>query len=289
MVAAGEVMEAVAEATAAVEGAMAAEAAAATVCDFIFLFTTLRSLLILIFCSSGGGGGGGYSSGGYGGGGGYGGDKWDNSFSGMKAVDYSSVQNFVQIVKNFYQECEAVRARTEQEVMAWRNENDVFVDGSANFKPILEFMEAGIPDYLMQTVNAQKFEKPTVIQSQAWPIALSGVDMTGIARTGSGKTLAFVLPAIIHIMAQPDLRPGDGPVALILAPTRELAKQCQEVAETFGTPCGVHTVAVYGGADKGSQIRQLEKGAHIVVACPGRLLDLIQRNCYNNFKKTTLF
>ena len=203
----------------------------------------------------------------------------------MKAVDYSSVQNFVQIVKNFYQECEAVRARTEQEVMAWRNENDVFVDGSANFKPILEFMEAGIPDYLMQTVNAQKFEKPTVIQSQAWPIALSGVDMTGIARTGSGKTLAFVLPAIIHIMAQPDLRPGDGPVALILAPTRELAKQCQEVAETFGTPCGVHTVAVYGGADKGSQIRQLEKGAHIVVACPGRLLDLIQRNCYNNLKK----
>ena len=231
----------------------------------------------------GGGGGGGYSSGGYGGGGSYGGDKWDNSFSGMKAVDYSSVQNFVQIVKNFYQECEAVRARTEQEVMAWRNENDVFVDGSANFKPILEFMEAGIPDYLMQTVSAQKFEKPTVIQSQAWPIALSGVDMTGIARTGSGKTLAFVLPAIIHIMAQPDLRPGDGPVALILAPTRELAKQCQEVAETFGTPCGVHTVAVYGGADKGSQIRQLEKGAHIVVACPGRLLDLIQRNCYKDF------
>ena len=51
-------------------------------------------------------------------------------------------------------------------------------------------------------------------------------------------------------MAQPDLRPGDGPVALILAPTRELAKQCQEVAEVFGTPCGVHTVAVYGGADK---------------------------------------
>ena len=75
--------------------------------------------------------------------------------------------------------------------------------------------------------------------------------MTGIARTGSGKTLAFILPAIIHIMAQPDLRSGDGPVAVCLAPTRELAKQCQEVAETFGAPCGVRTVAVYGGADKG--------------------------------------
>lgn len=103
----------------------------------------------------------------------------------------------------------------------------------------------------MATVAAQKYETPTIIQSQSWPIALSGVDMTGIARTGSGKTLAFVLPAIIHIMAQPDLRPGDGPVVVMLAPTRELAKQCQEVAETFGKPCGVRTVAVYGGADKG--------------------------------------
>ena len=206
----------------------------------------------------------------------------------MKNVDYSSVQNFVQIVKNFYQECEDVRNRTEEEVMNWRTTNEVYVDGTANFKPILEFMEAGIPEYLMATVREQKYEKPTIIQSQAWPIALSGVDMTGIARTGSGKTLAFVLPAIIHIMAQPDLRPQDGPVALILAPTRELAKQCQEVAETFGTPCGVRTVAVYGGADKGQQIRQLEKGAHIVVACPGRLLDLIQSNKTNLHRTTYL-
>ena len=115
--------------------------------------------------------------------------------------------------------------------------------------------------------------KNNIIKSD---LALSGADMQGIARTGSGKTLAFVLPSIIHIMAQPDLRPGDGPVAVILAPTRELAKQVQEVAEQFGKPCGVNTVAVYGGADKRSQIGALERGAHIVVACPGRLLDLIQ-------------
>ena len=233
-------------------------------------------------------GGGGYSGGGGGGFSSGGADKYGDSFGSMKAVDYSSVQNFVQIVKNFYQECETVRSRTENDVMTWRGANDVFVDGSANFKPILEFSEAGIPEYLMTTVAAQKYEKPTTIQSQAWPIALSGVDMTGIARTGSGKTLAFVLPAIIHIMAQPDLRRGDGPVALILAPTRELAKQCQEVAEMFGRPCGVETVAVYGGADKGQQIRQLEKGAHIVVACPGRLLDLIQSGKTNLHRTTYL-
>ena len=84
--------------------------------------------------------------------------------------------------------------------------------------------------------------------------------MVGIARTGSGKTLAFCLPAIIHIMAQPTLNHGDGPVALILSPTRELAKQVEEVARTFGKPCGIHSVAVYGGADKNSQISQLNKG-----------------------------
>ena len=206
----------------------------------------------------------------------------------MKAVNWSSVQNFVQIVKNFYQECDAVRNRPEAEVMQWRKDKEVYVQGTANFKPILEFEEAGIPEYLLAKIKEQKYEAPTVIQSQAWPIALSGVDMTGIARTGSGKTLAFVLPAIIHIMAQPDLRSGDGPVALILAPTRELAKQCQEVAELFGSSCGVRTVAVYGGADKGQQIRQLERGAHIVVACPGRLLDLIQSRKTNLHRLTYL-
>ncbi|CAG5112351.1 Oidioi.mRNA.OKI2018_I69.chr2.g6574.t1.cds [Oikopleura dioica] len=228
--------------------------------------------------SGGGGYGGGSGGGGYGSfGGGSSGDRWNtgDSFSGMKAVDYNSVANFIPIVKEFYQECEAVQNRSEAEVMEWRSQKEVYVQGPANFKPILQFLEAGIPDYLMQTISAANYLTPTTIQSQSWPIALSGADMQGIARTGSGKTLAFVLPAIIHIMAQPDLRPGDGPVAVILAPTRELAKQVQEVAEQFGRPCGVNTVAVYGGADKRSQIGALDKGAHIVVACPGRLLDLI--------------
>ena len=112
--------------------------------------------------------------------------------------------------------------------------------------------------------------------------------MIGIARTGSGKTLAFILPAIIHIMAQPDLRSGDGPVVLILSPTRELAKQVQEEALKFGSVCGVNAVAVYGGADKNRQVNELNKGAHIVVACPGRLLDLLNQNKINLHRTTYL-
>lgn len=79
------------------------------------------------------------------------------------------------------------------------------------------------------------YDFPTPIQSQGWPIALSGRDMVGIAQTGSGKTLAYILPAIVHINNQPRLNPGEGPIVLVLAPTRELAQQIQQV-------CGNHTL-----------------------------------------------
>ena len=95
------------------------------------------------------------------------------------------------------------------------------------------FEEASFPDYLLAEVKKAGFTTPTAIQMQGWPMALSGRDMIGIAKTGSGKTLSFVLPGIVHINAQPLLAPGDGPIVLILSPTRELAQQtlgeCQKV------------------------------------------------------------
>ena len=81
----------------------------------------------------------------------------------------------------------------------------------------------------MNELRRAGFKNPTPIQSQGWPIALSGKDMVGIASTGSGKTLSYILPAIVHINHQSRLQRGDGPVALILAPTRELAQQIQQV------------------------------------------------------------
>ena len=81
----------------------------------------------------------------------------------------------------------------------------------------------------MREIQRNQFSDPTAIQSQGWPIALSGLDLVGIAMTGSGKTLAYLLPAIIHINHQPYLERGDGPIVLVLAPTRELAQQIQEV------------------------------------------------------------
>lgn len=100
----------------------------------------------------------------------------------------------------------------------------------------------------------QGFADPTSIQAQGWPIALSGRDMVGIAQTGSGKTLAYVLPSVVHINNQQPLVRGDGPIALVLAPTRELAQQIQQVANDFGTTSFIRNTCIFGGAPKGPQV-----------------------------------
>jgi superfamily II DNA/RNA helicase len=101
------------------------------------------------------------------------------------------------------------------------------------------------------------FKEPTAIQAQGWPIAMSGRDMVGIAQTGSGKTLAYILPAVVHLNNQPRLVRGDGPVALVLAPTRELAQQIQQVANEFGASSHIRNTCVFGGAPKGPQVLKL--------------------------------
>lgn len=129
-------------------------------------------------------------------------------------------------------------------------------------------------------------EKPTCIQAQGWPIALSGRNMVGIAQTGSGKTLAYIMPAVLHINEQPRLQRGDGPIVLILAPTRELAQQIQQVATDFGSCTNVSTTCIFGGAPKSPQARDLERGVEIVIATPGRLLDFLERGT-TNLKRCT--
>ena len=105
--------------------------------------------------------------------------------------------------------------------------------------------------------------------------------MVGIAQTGSGKTLAYILPAIVHINHQPRLNRNDGPIALILAPTRELAQQIQQVASDFGISSQVRNTCIFGGAPKGPQARDLERGVEICIATPGRLIDFLERGTTN--------
>uniref|UniRef100_A0A672H059 RNA helicase n=1 Tax=Salarias fasciatus TaxID=181472 RepID=A0A672H059_SALFA len=130
--------------------------------------------------------------------------------------------------------------------------------------------------YVMDVINKQNWTDPTPIQAQGWPLALSGQDMVGIAQTGSGKTLSYLLPAIVHINHQPFLERGDGPICLVLAPTRELAQQVQQVAAEYGRASRLKSTCIYGGAPKGPQIRDLERGVEICIATPGRLIDFLE-------------
>merc|ERR1719421_1263198 len=152
--------------------------------------------------------------------------------------------------------------------------------------PVRTFQEAGFPSYVMDQINKAGFTEPSAIQAQGWPVASSGHDMIGIADTGSGKTLSFLLPAIVHINAQEQLRPNDGPICLVLAPTRELAMQIHKECDKFGSSSRIKTTCLYGGVPKGPQIRDLRRGSEIAIATPGRLIDLLDMGV-TNLKRVT--
>lgn len=194
--------------------------------------------------------------------------------------------NLPPFEKNFYVEHESVRDRSEEDIAKFRKENEMTITGHDIPKPITSFDEAGFPDYVLKEVKAEGFASPTGIQCQGWPMALSGRDMVGVAATGSGKTLSYCLPGIVHINAQPLLAPGDGPVVLVLAPTRELAVQIQKECSKFGKTSRIRSTCVYGGVPRGQQIRDLTRGAEIVIATPGRLIDMLEIN-KTNLKRVT--
>ncbi|GAV29398.1 RNA helicase [Pichia membranifaciens] len=207
--------------------------------------------------------------------------------SGLQKQDWdpSSLPKFE---KNFYKEDPQVTARSDEEIAEFRKENEMTIAGHDIPRPITSFQEAGFPDYVLKEVLAEGFEKPTGIQCQGWPMALSGRDMVGIAATGSGKTLSYCLPSIVHINAQPLLKPGDGPIVLVLAPTRELAVQIQKECSKFGKTSRIRNTCVYGGVPKGQQIRDLARGVEICIATPGRLLDMLEMGKTNLRRVTYL-
>ncbi|KAK1294937.1 DEAD-box ATP-dependent RNA helicase 30 [Acorus calamus] len=188
--------------------------------------------------------------------------------------------------KNFYSESPSVRMMTEQDVALYRRKRNITVEGRDVPKPVRVFQETNFPDYCLQVIAECGFVEPTPIQSQGWPMALKGRDLIGIAETGSGKTLAYLLPALVHVLAQPPLMSGEGPIVLVLAPTRELAVQIQEEAVKFGLRSRVRSTCIYGGAPKGPQIRDLRRGVEIVIATPGRLIDMLEA-CHTNLRRVT--
>ena len=140
------------------------------------------------------------------------------------------------------------------------------------------FDALGLSGQLVETIRLMGFESPTPIQEQAIPILLSGnTDLVGLAQTGTGKTAAFGLP-LLELVVDSDRTTQ----ALILAPTRELSVQITSDLEKFAAGMkNINIVTVYGGASISDQVRKIKKGAHIIVATPGRLIDLLSRKVVN--------
>ncbi len=144
------------------------------------------------------------------------------------------------------------------------------------------FADLGVPAPLVAQLTAQGIDQPFAIQSRALPDALAGRDVLGRAQTGSGKTLAFGLPLLARLAAQTDFRRREkSPRGLILVPTRELAKQVADVLVPLGQAQRISVMTVYGGVAIGRQIDRLRRGVDIVVATPGRLIDLMERAACN--------
>merc|ERR1740121_3227641 len=196
-------------------------------------------------------------------------------------------EQLVNIQKDFYVEHPEVAAMTDAQFAQLLQEMNGKIEGRRPHpKPLVNWNHLQLPEDLLTGITAAGFERPTPIQSIGWPAALSGRDMVGVAQTGSGKTLAFCLPMLVHIRAQAALRPGDGPIGLVLAPTRELAMQIQGEVNKFTRSTGLRCTACFGGVSRYGQASELRRGAEILVATPGRLLDFLEGGV-TNLKRVT--
>ncbi|GFE54633.1 DEAD-family helicase [Babesia ovis] len=170
---------------------------------------------------------------------------------------------------------------TERDWRIFREDFDITVKGSRIPPPMRTWSESSLPWELLRAIKEAKFSTPTPIQMQAIPIGLEMRDLIGLAETGSGKTVAFVLPMLTYVHSLPLLNEEtiqDGPYALVLAPTRELAQQIHTETVKFSAFCKCRTVLVVGGHSVEQQGFELRNGAEIVIGTPGRIKDCLERS-----------
>ena len=141
----------------------------------------------------------------------------------------------------------------------------------------MKFSELSLAPSLVKALTDMGFVETTAVQEQAIPIVLQGKDMMVGARTGTGKTAAFMLPILQRLLSQVNAQ-ETGPRALVLVPTRELAQQVFESSKAYARYTELNTCIAYGGVEIGPQIKALKKGSYVLVATPGRLLDLLYKN-----------
>ncbi|XP_061155746.1 probable ATP-dependent RNA helicase DDX46 isoform X2 [Syngnathus typhle] len=196
----------------------------------------------------------------------------------LEPVDHGKIQ-YEPYRKNFYVEVPDLARMSNEDVIAYRLELEgITVKGKGCPKPIKTWVQCGVSMKILNALKKQGYEKPTPIQAQAIPAVMSGRDLIGIAKTGSGKTVAFLLPMFRHIVDQRPLEESEGPIAVIMTPTRELALQITKECKKFTKSLGLRVVCVYGGTGISEQIAELKRGAEIIVCTPGRMIDMLGAN-----------
>src|SRR6478672_7650577 len=172
---------------------------------------------------------------------------------------------------------------------AWRDTPTVSDFPLSSAQSTLSFTQLGVPADLSAVLARQGIDTPTPIQAATLPDSFAGRDVLGRGRTGSGKTYAFLLPLVARLAASGQPARPKAPRALILAPTRELVGQIQEALEPLAAVAGLTTRTVFGGVGQNPQVQGLRRGVDIVIACPGRLEDLIgQGHCSLGSVETTV-
>ncbi|QRV72849.1 DEAD/DEAH box helicase [Ceratobasidium sp. AG-Ba] len=196
----------------------------------------------------------------------------------LAVVDHDKVK-YEPFRKAFYHPPPDVAAMTEDDADLLRLSLDgIKIRGVDCPKPVTKWSHCGLPSSCLDVIKRLGYTAPTSIQSQAIPAIMSGRDVIGVAKTGSGKTIAFLLPLFRHIKDQRPLETMEGPMAIVMTPTRELAVQIHRECKPFLKVLNLRAVCAYGGSPIKDQIAEMKKGCEIIVCTPGRMIDLLTAN-----------
>lgn len=208
----------------------------------------------------------------------------------MAATELAKGITYTQALKTAWKPPRYILAYPEKKHEIIRKKFGILAEGDNVPPPIKTFREMKFPRCIIQCLKGKGIVKPSPIQMQGIPAILSGRDIIGIAFTGSGKTLVFTLPLVMFCVEQEKglpFRKGEGPYGLLIAPSRELAKQTFDVIQDFaralemdGMPT-IKTLLCIGGTAMKDQSQAIKHGVHIVVATPGRLMDLLNKKIMN--------
>jgi ATP-dependent RNA helicase DDX41 len=208
----------------------------------------------------------------------------------MAAKELADGQVYTESLKTSWRPPRHIRDMTLDEVEDIRSKWHILVEGDDIPPPIRTFKDMRFPQAVLDVFAKKKIERPTPIQVQGLPVCLSGRDMIGIAFTGSGKTMVFTLPSVMLALEEEKRMPladAEGPVGLTICPSRELARQTWDVAEEFveGLQQGgyprLRTMLCIGGIPIKDQMDSIRGGVHLIVATPGRLMDLLEKRKIN--------